>query len=142
MIKRILDGKDCVICDKLLNKLIIDEAKYDDTIDKKFIVKDYFSNVIKNKDNILLGNFWDNKIVGYLFLKKEDKGYLIDGLYVEEDYRNQGIAKSLIEEAIKIVKEKEVSSLSINVMYENKIALKLYKYLGFKEFKIMLKKDL
>jgi hypothetical protein len=27
-------------------------------------------------------------------------------------------------------------------MYENKIALKLYKYLGFKEFKIMLKKDL
>jgi ribosomal protein S18 acetylase RimI-like enzyme len=142
MIKRILDSKDADICDKLLNKLIIDEAKYDDTIDKNFIVKDYFSNVIQSGENILLADIENDEIVGYLFLKKQNDGYLIDGLYVETEYRNQGIAKSLIKEALAIAKENNALFIDINVMYENEIAKKLYKSFNFKEFKVSLRNKL
>lgn len=54
MIIRVENINDCKICDDFLTLLIHDEKQYDETIDENFIVKDYFVNVIKNKDNILL----------------------------------------------------------------------------------------
>jgi ribosomal protein S18 acetylase RimI-like enzyme len=142
MIKRITDKKEADICDSLLNELIIDEGKYDSSIDKNFVVNDYFCHVIKNCENILLGCIEDNKIVGYLFLKKQNEGYLIDGLFVNTNYRRRGIAKSLIQEAIKISKENNALFLDINVMYNNEIAKSLYKSLNFNEFKLSLRNEL
>ena len=100
MVVRVFDEERANICDSLLTKLIQDERQYNSSIDKNFIVKDYFKNVIKNKDNILLC-YEDEKIIkGYIYLKlitsDNMRGYLIDGLYVEEDYRNNGIATKLI----------------------------------------------
>ena len=54
MIIRVENVDDCKICDEFLTLLIHDEKQYDETIDENFVVKDYFVNVIKNKDNILL----------------------------------------------------------------------------------------
>ena len=65
------------------------------------------------------------------------RGYLIDGLYVEEEYRKNGIATKLIENALTIVKD--VDFIDINVMAHNKDAINLYKKFGFNEFKISLR---
>ena len=85
----------------------------------------------------------NNFIVGYIYLKPitndTQKGYLIDGLYVEKQYRNKGIGKKLVEEALNLIKN-NYDFIDINVLYANKIALKLYKSLGFKEFKICMRK--
>lgn len=142
MIERIMDENDSKKCDELLTKLINDETKYDDKLDKNIIINNYFCNIIKNDLNILLGYKINNEIVAYLFLKKIDNGYLIDGLYVEEEYRNKRIATSLIEEALKILKSKSISNIEINVMFKNKTALKLYKKLGFTELRINLRKEI
>ena len=50
MIIRVLDDKRAEVCDGLLTKLIQDERQYNKFIDEKFIVKDYFKNVISCTD--------------------------------------------------------------------------------------------
>ena len=146
MIIRIFDEERANKCDALLTKLIQDERQYDKTIEKDYVVNDYFKNVILNKNNILLCYEEGSIIKGYIYLKlitnNDKKGYLIDGLYVDEKYRQNGIAKDLINEAIKIIKDTNASFIDINVLADNKIARKLYESFGFNEFKITLKKEL
>lgn len=142
MIERVNSEADANKCDKLLTELILDEKKYDKTLDNNFIVKDYFVNQIKNPNNILLV-YKDNDVIGYIYLRPINdniKNYLIDGLYVEENYRNKGIGKKLITEAIKYLKNINAEYIDINVMYDNDIARKLYKYFEFNEFKLTMRK--
>ena len=147
MIRKVETLEEANKCDELLNKLILDEKKYDNTINEKFVVKNYFSKMINNENNILLVDIIDDKIIAYVFAKKIydesiDIGYLIDGLYVEQEYRNRGIAKNLINEIIKICENNNASYIDINVIYNNALAKKLYKSLEFNELKLTLRKKL
>ena len=63
MIKHVETLNEANKCDELLNKLILDEQKYDNKIAGTFIVKDYFCNIFKNKNDILLIYVIDNNIV-------------------------------------------------------------------------------
>ena len=85
----------------------------------------------------------DNPYSLYLIAKVEDKlvGYIggwiiIDELHittlaVESNYRHQGIATKLIKEILKIVRGKEVISVTLEVRKSNQAAFSLYKKLGF-----------
>jgi ribosomal protein S18 acetylase RimI-like enzyme len=146
MIIRVTDTNDAIRCDELLTKLINDELNYDNNLNSNFVVKDYFSKVIKLKNNYLLAFKDDNKIEAYLFIKaiKDDglseNGFLIDGLYVESDYRNQGIASKLINEAIEIIKQEHGVFVDIKVMYNNLVAKRLYERFGFKPIRVSYRK--
>ena len=144
MIIRVLDEERASTCDMLLTKLIQDEIQYDNSIDKDFVVNNYFKNTIKNENNILLCYEEDNIIKGYIYLKPvnddNQNGYLIDGLYVDIAYRNNGIATKLIDNALTIIKD--VDFIDINVMSQNIDAINLYKKFGFNEFKISLRKNI
>lgn len=148
MIKYVETLEEANSCDELLNKLILDEKKYDETINENFVVKNYFCNIIKNKQDLLLIYVVNNNVVAYIYAKKikddvsKNTSYLIDGLYVEEEYRNQGIAKKLIKEIIKICSVNDCSNIDINVMYKNELAKKLYKALNFNELKLTLRLEL
>lgn len=54
MITKVNSIDECKICDKFLSLLIQDERRYDNTIDEKFVVKDYFINMITNQNILLL----------------------------------------------------------------------------------------
>ena len=69
MIIKVNNSDDCKICDGFLTLLIQDEKKYDTTIDKNFVVQNYYINMI-NKQNILLLYKNRNTGVGYIFAKK------------------------------------------------------------------------
>lgn len=142
MIERVFNKEIANSCDELLTKLIQDERQYDKSIDKDFIVNNYFKNIVKNEENILLCYKQENKVVGYIFLKPicndTQKGYLIDGLYVDKQYRHNGIGKLLVKEAIQLV-NKKCDFIDINVLYANKIAFEFYKSFGFDEFKINMR---
>ena len=130
MIIKVNSIDDCKICDNFLTLLIQDERKYDTTIDENFVVKDYFINVINNQ-NILLLYKNENKPIGYIFAKKIDDKYLIDGLYIDINFRNKGIAKKLIKVIIKEIYSLGDYEIFINVLKENKVAVNLYKNIGF-----------
>ena len=130
MIIKVNSIDDCKICDNFLTLLIQDERKYDTTIDEKFVVKDYFINMINNQ-NILLLYKNENKPIGYIFAKKIDDKYLIDGLYIDIFFRNKGIATKLIKVIIKEIYSLGDYKIFINVLKKNKVAVNLYKNIGF-----------
>lgn len=146
MIIRVSDEERASTCDILLTKLIQDERQYDNSIDKDFVVNNYFKNIIKNENNILLCYEEDNIIKGYIYLKPVNNDsqncYLIDGLYVDNEYRNKGIATKLIENALNVIKETNAAVVDINVMANNSVAISLYKRFGFNEFRISLRKNI
>ena len=130
MIIKVNSIDDCKICDNFLTLLIQDERKYDTTIDENFVVKDYFINMINNQ-NILLLYKSENKPIGYIFAKKIDDKYLIDGLYIDINFRNKGIATKLIKVIIKEIYLLGDYNIFINVLKKNKVAVNLYKNIGF-----------
>lgn len=130
MIVKVNSIEDCKICDNFLTLLIQDERKYDNTIDEKFVVKDYFINMINNQ-NILLLYKKENKPIGYIFAKKVDDKYLIDGLYVDFNFRSKGVATKLIKEIIREIYLLGDYRIFINVLKKNKVAVSLYKNIGF-----------
>ena len=130
MIIKVSDIYDCKICDNFLNLLIQDERKYATTIDEKFVVKDYFINMINNQ-NILLLYKKVSQPIGYIFTKKIDDKYLIDGLYVDIHFRNKGIATELIKEIINQIYLLGDYKICINVFKKNTGAVDLYKNIGF-----------
>lgn len=130
MIIKVNSIDDCKICDNFLTLLIQDERKYDTTIDENFVVKDYFINMINNQ-NILLLYKNENKPIGYIFAKKIDNKYLIDGLYIDINFRNKGIATKLIKVIVKEIYSLGDYKIFINVLKKNKVAVNLYKNIGF-----------
>lgn len=70
-------------------------------------------------------------------------GYLED-LFVEEEFRGQGIGTQLVNVVIDKAKQLGCYKLELNTQLENKGAQKLYKKMGFKnlglEFKMYFKK--
>lgn len=142
-VKLVITNEDANKCDKLLNKLVLDERKYDNSISEDTKIFNYFKYMIRQKYNFLLGYYIDNNIVGYTFIKGVDKETaLLDGLYVEEEYRNKGIATELITTAFKICKNNKIKYLDVNVMYENKEAKNLYNKFGFENLRIGLRKSI
>ena len=133
-------------CDELLTKLIQDERQYDDSIDPDFKVSNYFNNFVNDEDKVLLGYLVDNTLVGYIYayetVSNNIKGLFIDGLYVETDYRNRGIAKELINEVVLEAENREAKFIDIKVMSKNDVAKHLYNSLEFNEFKVMLRKEI
>ncbi len=142
-VKLVITNEDACKCDKLLNKLVLDERKYDNSISENTKILNYFKYVISQKNNFLLGYYIDDNIVGYSFIKGIDnETALLDGIYVEEEYRNKGIATELITVAFEICKNNKIKFLDVNVMYENKVAQRLYNKFGFKNLRVGLRKSI
>ncbi|KMT63775.1 GNAT family N-acetyltransferase [Catenovulum maritimum] len=60
----------------------------------------------------------------------------IHDLTVVPDYRNQGIAKSLMQQATDFAKQKGYCKLTLEVLAENKLAKTLYHKLGYVPYKL------
>jgi len=145
MIERIKTKELADKCDELLTKLIQDEKKYDDSIDTDLKIINYFNNFVNDDNKVLLGYLIDDVLVGYTYafemVSNNVKGMFIDGLYVESDYRNRGIAKELINEVILEAEKRDAKFIDIKVMSKNDIAKELYDSLDFNEFKIVMRKE-
>lgn len=68
----------------------------------------------------------DDKIIGSILLKDMPQGKLIDEIYIEKEFRNNGIGTDIIRKML----EKN-SNIYLWVYKENKKAVSLYKRLGF-----------
>ena len=147
MIKKVENIEEAIECNKLLTELINEEKEYNDNIKDDFIVSNYFENLYLDNDKVLFIDIEDEKIVGYIYVKinklddsnKNNLEAFIDGLYVIEGYRNRGIATNLINKVKEYCLDNKISVISLNVIYKNEIAKRLYEKLGFSYFSVNLK---
>ena len=142
-IKQVTNVVDADRCDELLTKLIQDERQYNDTIDDNYIVTNHFNQMLDDENIIILAYYINKTIVGYILIRRTSNNTcLLDGLYVEKEYRNKGIGKSLLTEAISRIKNMNVKYVDINVMYNNIIAKHIYEKLGFVGYEIRMRKSI
>lgn len=141
---------DAKVCDKLLTKLVHSEKRYNDNINEKYIVKNWFEKMYKEKNNVIYVAKIENRIIGYIYCKIDsiENGptinleAIIDGLYVEENYRHMGIATALMDSVKIWAKDNKVKLLFLNVLDGNKNAMNLYYKNGFEDFERKLKLEL
>ena len=142
-IKQVTNVVDADRCDELLTKLIQDERQYNDTIEDNYIVTNHFNKMLDDENIIILGYYINEIIVGYILIRRTSNNTcLLDGLYVEKEYRNKGIGNSLLKDAISRIKNMNVKYVDINVMYNNIIAKHIYEKLGFVGYEIKMRKSI
>lgn len=93
---------------------------------EKTDIKTYVENSIINdlsKYQIILYN---NKDVGCLLVYQYNDGYLINEIYIDKKYQNNGIGTQILNDLMA-----KYNKLYLWVYKDNKIALKLYSKLGF-----------
>jgi GNAT superfamily N-acetyltransferase len=66
-------------------------------------------------------------------LRNQPLGYLED-LFVDENYRKQGIGTKLIEEVIRLAKTHNCYKIVATSRYESENVHRLYKKIGFEDF--------
>ena len=138
VIKEVDNIEEAIKCDELLTKLIIDEKKYNSNISDDVNINNFYPNIYNKDNNKLFIAIDDNNIIGYIYIKlistdgiDNNKELLIDALYIEEDYRNKGIATSLINKVKEYSINNNIKYISINVLDKNIKAKNLYNKLGF-----------
>ena len=142
-IKQVTNVVDADRCDELLTKLIHDERQYNDTIEDNYIVTNHFNKMLDDENIIILAYYINKTIVGYILIRRTSNNTcLLDGLYVEKEYRNKGIGNSLLKDAISRIKNMNVKYVDINVMYNNIIAKHIYEKLGFVGYEIKMRKSI
>jgi len=104
-------------------KTILDYAT-DLTEEELNKIKNYIdSNLDMNTYKLIIN---EDNIIGCVCLKEYQDGYMLDEIYLENEYRNLGIGTKIIKDIIKFKKT------YLWVYKENKIAFNLYTKLGFK----------
>ncbi|KDE61221.1 GNAT family N-acetyltransferase [Fusobacterium necrophorum] len=78
-----------------------------------------------------------SKEIGYCISTCQNGSGEILSFFVEENYRNRGVGSCLIENHL-LWLEKNASSISVDVLYENENTIRFYEKCGFKPFTIKM----
>ena len=130
-----------------------DEMKYSDSLKPLGktinIYFEYFKAELKKKNSsVFIAE--EKKPVGIIIAtyfkplrisKFSKKGY-ISNLFVDEEYRNKGVGKKLLNKSLKWLKDNKVKYISLEIHLENKAALKFYRKSGFKDYTLKLAKKI
>lgn len=110
----------------------------------------YYQDRISEEDGCVLVAIVDNKIVGYLcgrLTKAEDYRNLplvaeLENTFVLEEFRSNGIGKRLYDEFINWCKTKNVGKIRIEASIQNELVIKFYRNNNFKDYSLILERDL
>ncbi len=143
------EPEDAGRVDQLLTELIHDEAQYDKNLDHTCMITDNYSNRIGLDGHQLFVAEKEGKIIGYLygFLYHVPNIWLnpvaiLDALYVDKNYRRQGVATRLVSKFKEFAKASGAYRMELKVVSENEEAVELYKKLAFTETKKYMNSEL
>ena len=103
------------------------EYATDLTLEEKTKIDKYLAEEVKEQIDYYKNIVVNNKFVGCLLVTNNDNGKLLDELYLEEEYRNNGIGTDIIKSILN-----KNSIVYLWVYKLNVKAISLYKRLGFK----------
>ena len=94
---------------------------------------DLLKNELQAENSSYLVAKWNENIIGFAGIKILIEEANIMNLVVKKDFRNQGIAGLLLKNLIHLSKEKNLTSITLEVMEENYPAIHLYQNFGFRQ---------
>lgn len=97
--------------------------------DERNKINEYVTNSVSEMFKDYYNIVFDDKIIGSILLKDIQEGKLIDEIYIEKEFRNNGIGTDII---MKVVKKSNNKNIYLWVYKENIKVVSLYKRLGFK----------
>lgn len=102
--------------------------------ESKWYPKEALIKWINNpRDDVLLVARVDGKLVGMCMSYNLDSWAYCAGLYVDTQFRKQGIARKLVDSAIEILKSKGIDAIVFLVDEKNTEGMKFYKKINCKE---------
>lgn len=96
---------------------------------KKYTSLKYKIILIIEDNKNLIGSL----VASFVINSYQKIGY-IDFLFIDNDYRKNGIAKILIKEFTKILRRGKIKKVKLGVNIKNDLAVNFYKNLGFKTY--------
>jgi len=146
---------DLKVIQEFNNKLCAKEhADFDVTVNPEFARTEsgerYFKSSIQNEDRLVLIAEDNNRPIGYIAGGIEKVSEFrtisdmceIDNMWIDEEYRSQGIGKQLMNKFQNWTREKGIKRIRIIASYENRKGIEFYKREGFNEYDLILEKDL
>ena len=112
---------------------MIEEIKSREVLKQLFDEYKSEYNPINNDYTFVCAYKLDNKYVGFIIYTILYENAEIIDLYVSSDYRRRGIAKELLK---KVIDNKNIKNITLEVNINNKNAIMLYNSVGFKEVSI------
>lgn len=113
----------------LIKYSIYNILEYTKNVDEK--EKNRISNYVDDKVSQLINKYKlitiNQNIIGAFLIVDYKGGFMIEDIYIEEDYRNKGIGSSIIND---LIKRKKIVYLWVYKL--NTSAIKLYENLGFR----------
>jgi ribosomal protein S18 acetylase RimI-like enzyme len=101
------------------------------------LAKNFVEARLNNNEAVIFVAFNNAIPVGFTLLypkfssKNAIKIWIINDLYVEQDYRKQGIGEQLIQKAFLYAKNEGVNIVELSTAVDNYTAQKLYESIGF-----------
>ena len=150
-IKRVTTIDDADICDRFLTGLIQYESAIDKLINKNFTVKDFYRRAITNENQYLALAFESDEPVGFIYAYRkiakgtsfDDNIIEIDGLFIQESNRSNGIGTALIKSVENWAKSFYTTAhVEITYINGNTPAQKCYEKLGYTPIKTILRKKI
>ena len=112
---------------------MIEEIKSREVLKQLFDEYKSEYNPINNDYTFVCAYKLDNKYVGFIIYTILYENAEIIDLYVSNNYRRRGIAKKLLK---KVIDNKNIKNVTLEVNINNKNAIMLYNSVGFKEVSI------
>jgi len=137
-INNVTDISEFKIIEKLANEILHEvydsfiPSKYTDAFLKEFQSVNAIQHQILNKNyKYYLLNF-NNKSVGYISVKEENKTLILSKLYILESYRGKKIGKLAFEFVNEFAMKNGFTTIELIVKKNNKKAVDIYLKNGFK----------
>ncbi len=137
----------------LNDEVFIDNSRYDEDLKIDWAQSDeggkkYFTELLKSSNSICLIAKDNDKNIGYLVACPKEIPYRlskyieIENMGVIPEYRCRGIGQKLIDECLKIAKERGFQKVYVNAYFKNIGAINFYKKNGFTEIDLSLEKSI
>ena len=130
MIRR-ANKDDLIMLNEMINKLYKYETSFNSNSNFDFKFDNYFNEYkIDSDTDIILVYECDGLITGYIHASKKfdkqafDVEYIVRTIFVDEQYRNNGIGSELMNNVISILKNQGIKYLDVECYSDNINSLK------------------
>lgn len=115
-----------------------DKERYTLTSKELEETKKDLENMILNKNNIIFALKLNYNILGFISGIIQEDFLIIRDLIVDENYRDNGNGKKLINTVLQYAKENNVKEVFVSVHCKNQNAIDFYHLFNFKDFSIKM----